>query len=84
MPMLGHLVLVGRVTNAIIDRSELFLPWCSMLDPLQAISPERCPGIVEPAQPELVSPMQVPARETMSVDRIFTSDPAIWFGSCAP
>lgn len=82
--LLGRLVLVDRVTISIIDRSEFFLPWCSKSGPLQAISPERCPGIVEPAQPELVSPMQVPARRAMSVEHVFTSDPAVWFGSRAP
>lgn len=66
--LLGRLVLVDQVIDAIIGGSECSLPWCSMSGPLQAISPECCPEIVELALPELVSPMQVPARKAVSVD----------------
>jgi hypothetical protein len=75
---------LDNMTNAIIGRSEYFLAWCSMLGPLQAISPECCLEIVELALPELVSPMQVPARKSMSVDCVCTRNPAARFGSCTP
>jgi hypothetical protein len=75
---------LDNMTNAIIGRSEYFLAWCSMLGPLQAISPECCLEIVELALPELVSPMQVPARKSMSVDCVCTRNPAARFRSCNP
>lgn len=81
---LGRLVLVDQVIDAIIGGSECSLPWCSMSDPLQAISPECYPEIVEPALPELASPMRVPARRAVSVDSVHGKDPAARFGSCTP
>ena len=66
--LLGRLVLVDQVIDAIIGGSVCSLPWCSMSGPPQAISPGCCPGIVELALPELVSPMQVPARTVVSVE----------------
>jgi hypothetical protein len=69
------------MTDAIIGRSECSLAWCSMSDPLQAISPGESPEIVELVLPELASLKQVPARRGMSVDCVCARNPAARFGS---